>query len=184
MRILCDKHCQSNALKNKTVLRTLPRGGENPALCEPRARCPHSPSAGSVGSDSARSSTARGPGWQQHGEGPAQPSLPGTPRQPSCLRVPPSAPSRFVPTPCTHRPPWRWQLPATREHLGCRKCCSFKIWLQSKLEQNQQGRNPNNLLFSKLNTGLPEQTASPPGARSCWALLTFSSDARGAGAGQ
>lgn len=48
--------------------------------------------------------------------------------------------------------------------LGCRKRCSFKIWLQSKLDLNQQGRNPNNLLFSKLNTGLPELTTSPPGS--------------------
>lgn len=105
-----------------------------------------------------------GPAWQQHGEGPAQPSLPETPRQPSHLRAPPSAPSWFTPTPHTPRTARRWQLPATREHLGCRKRCSFKIWLQSKLDLNQQGRNPNNLLFSKLNTGLPELTTSPPGS--------------------
>lgn len=57
LRILCDKHCQSNALKSKTIPRTPPRGGENPALCKPRARCPHSLSVGSV---SARSSTVCG----------------------------------------------------------------------------------------------------------------------------
>lgn len=125
-----------------------------------------------------------GPAWQQHGEGPAQPCLPETPQQPSHLRAPPSAPSWFTPTPHTPRTARRWQLPATREHLGCRKRCSFKIWLQSKLDLNQQGRNPNNLLFSKLNTGLPELTTSPPWELAAAGQSSRSPQAQSAGAGQ
>lgn len=115
LRILCDKHCQSNALKNKTVPRTPSQGGENPALCKPRARCPHSLSVGSVGSNSARSSMVCGTSLvaARRGPGTAQPA-PATPaaQPPPCTPLstvlvrthPPHTPNRTaLAAPCNPR---------------------------------------------------------------------------------